>query len=95
MKIDLPSSNHVLTPISPPPRGIESADPFTPGVVQATSYDAGRVAKVPTISVKSIASVLTKNNIADYSYELTNFGPSDHACPDDSRAHVKYDVVGC
>jgi hypothetical protein len=72
LEINLPSSNHVLMPISPPPRGIESADPFTPGVVQATSYDVGRVAKVPTIRVKSIATAFARNNIADYSCELAN-----------------------
>lgn len=87
-------------PISPPPRGIESADPFTPGVVQATSYDVGRVAKVPTIRVKSIASAFARNNIADYSCELAKRGASIQTimyirkfhCV---RAHVKYDVDGC
>jgi hypothetical protein len=58
--------------MSPPPRGIESADPFTPGVVQATSYDVGRVAEVLRIRVEIISSAFARNVIADYSREPAN-----------------------
>jgi hypothetical protein len=71
-------------PISPPPRGIESADPFTPGVVQATSYDVGRVAKVPTIRVRSIGNAFARDDIADNNCELADRGelrPSDNIYP--------------
>ena len=43
-KASLLFSYHVFRPISPPPRGIESAEPLTPGLFQTTSYDDGSVA---------------------------------------------------